>query len=165
MDKKDLERVIVGNVVLHGRVLRRYLKKSSYWLTYKPDIETIRLSANHGGGGELLLEIRNASHESAAKLAEELGFVDNSGPCECLWSKCNPVLTLYHDGSAEAESFRMEILKLGLPFTLFKNAEEWGVVTGMGGKLTSGAGWTPEKVFDEIRDVAKRWEKQLNTQP
>lgn len=163
MDKSNLERVIVGNVVLHGSVIRRYLKKSVYLLKYNPDTETISLCANHGGGGEALMEIRNASHESAVKLAKELGLEDRGGSTECCWSKWNPILTLYHDGSEEAESFRIEMLKLGLPFTLFKKAEEWGVSFGQGSHTPPM--WKADVVLDLIRDEAKRCQKELNSQP
>ena len=115
--------VKIGNVVINPGALRRFLKKSNYWLDYDPDKETITLNVNHRVGGEVLLEIRNAPHESAVKLAHLLHFKGDKDAL--LWSgPYYNILSLSHDGSAEAEMLRMEMLRLNVVFVLVKQASE-----------------------------------------
>ena len=101
-----LDRVIVGNVVIYP-ALAEFLKRSCYYLGYDPDKELITLFANDGGGGQDLMQIRNASHENALKLAKELGLKTQNLDQDhaCSWGKYYDVLHLYHNDSEEDARF------------------------------------------------------------
>ena len=114
----DLNRakILVGNITIYPEKLKRYLLKSHYFMDYSEKENRVELFANHGRGGEPLFIINNIPYESAAKLAEGLGLkADGEYPTN--WGKWNPVLQLNHDGSIEAESLRVELLRLGVPHT------------------------------------------------
>lgn len=161
----SLDKVIVGNLAISPATLRRYLKKSHYWLVYRPDTETITLTANHNLGGEQLLEIRNASYENAERLARELGLAaDGAGGQPCLWSKWNPVVELDHDGSEDAEALRLEMLRLGLPHVVRRRQQgDWAWIDSCGSHSPSM--WTREMVLKLIREAAERYKTQLETLP
>jgi hypothetical protein len=164
-----LSRVIVGNLVVNPEVLREYLRKSHYFMTYDPNNETIEFKANHGKGGQVIMEIRNASHESAVKLAQGLGLTtDREYPTS--WSKWNPVYWLYHDGSVGAETLRMEMLKLSLPFNLITGSymsssceKTWA--WNNNGRVYTPPMWSVESVVKEIREDAERYKEQIASMP
>jgi len=155
-------KVLIGNVVLYPALIRKFLKKSHYWLTYDPKAETATLSANHGGGGETLFVIRNAPYESVVRLAEELGL-HGDGSAPVMWDKWNPVLHLNYDGSTAAETVRMELLRFGVPFTQSLGCREFGLVAHDG--LHSPPMWTLEMILKIVRETAMRYEDQLKTLP
>jgi len=160
----SLDKIIVGNLAISAANLRRYLKKSHYWLAYHPETETIAFTANHNGGGEQLLEIRNASYENAERLARELGLTaDHEGAQPCLWTKWNPVVELAHDGSDDAEALRLEMLRLGLPHTVRRSGRQWAWIDSAGAHAPTM--WTKEMVLQRIRETAERYKKQLETIP
>jgi hypothetical protein len=148
IEMPNLDRVIVGNVVIHP-TLTEFLKRSCYYLKYDQDKETIILSANDGYGGKTLMEIRNASHENAKKLAKNLGM--ESPGTSCFWSKYSEVLHLLHDGSEEAEWLRIEIFKLGIPCRVMKSANVKGWRLQMGQGSYGPPMWTAKKVLVEIK--------------
>ena len=166
----DLNRVIVGNVIINPGILRQFLKKSHYFMTYKPEDETIRLSVNDGSGGRDIMFIHNTSYENAAKLAEGLGL-KGDGSTSLMWSKWNPIYSLHDDGSAEAERLRIEMLKLGLPFRLHGahiktyNEEPMRTWAWCDQGLHSPPMWKVEVILDKIREAAQRYKEQLETTP
>ena|SRR5258708_6199638 len=158
---QPFDKVLIGNVVIYAKQLRDCLKKSHYWLVYHD--ETITLMSNHGGGGEQVLEIRNASYESAVKLADQLGLKQSGSlqnPTE--WSKWNPFIGLVHDGSADADKLLLELAKRHIPYR---------VVTGNkltlidNGRYEREGGWTQEKMLEMVRETATRYREQLKTSP
>lgn len=165
-----LNRVIVGNLVINPRILREFLKKSHYFLSYKAEMETIEFQVNDGDGGMTIMEIRNSSYENAVKLAEGLGLssIDKADKLPTFWSKYNPIFFLYNDGSEDAERLRMEMLRLGLPFrdrgSYYEGGRQcWAWSTG--GHIYIPSMWTVDKVLEEIRDCAEKSKDRLNTTP
>jgi len=159
-----LDKIIAGNLALRAPALRACLKKSHYWLTYDPGKESASLHANHGGGGELLLEIRNVSYETAARLAEELGLeADERSPAPCVWSKWNPKVYLGHDGSADAEAVLAEIRRLDLPCEVNRSARSLYLSVGQGTMQVPM--WRRDQLLAEVRSTAERYRKQLETLP
>mgnify|MGYP001588210629 CR=1 FL=1 len=156
INMSNLSNVIVGNVVIHPALVE-FLKRSHYFMKYDQDKETITLSVNDGDGGKTLIEIRNASHENAVKLAEKLDLKSSDRYLDhaCFWSKYYEVLHLYHNGSEEAEWLRIEIFKLGIPCRVRKMVTEkpWALHMGQGSYKPPM--WTATKVVEEI----KRWNK------
>lgn len=114
-------KVLIGNIVLYPAIIREFLKKSHYYLTYEPEYERLTLNANHGFGGRRLFEIRNASYESAAKLADQLGLAGD-GEYPTTWTKWNPIFHLHHDGSDRAKQLHSIMNDLGLPHTIHDSA-------------------------------------------
>jgi len=155
-----LSKIIIGNVAIRAASLREYLKKSHYWLTYDPDRETITLNANHNAGGEVLLEIRQASYENAERLARELGLKADG---RTTWHKWNPVYELDHDGSAEAEALRMKMLALGLPHKVYRNRRQWALLLHQGSHTPPM--WTVDVLLKMLEEEAERYKDQLETVP
>ena len=124
-------------------------------MKYDMEKETITFSVNDGEGGLNLIEIRNASHENAVKLAKELGLKTSNTDQEhaCSWGKYYEVLRLYHDGSTEAEWLRIEIFKLGIPCRVREIAkiakESWALSMCQG--CYKPPMWTAAKVLEEIK--------------
>src|SRR3989344_576440 len=160
---KNLE-VIVGNIRFNPHALRQFLKKSHYWLTYKPVEEIFTLEVNDGWGGMKLFEVKNASHEKAEKFAILLGLAPEERE-DNLWSKFNPTVYLNNDGSEDAEKIRMELLKLGIPFreTCLKSSQGWRFQSQM--YEYAGPSYTSDDVIDIIRGIAERDKKELETLP
>ena len=159
-------RIIVGNIVIYP-VLRQFLIKSHYFMSYDPETEKITFRANHNRGGEDLFQIRNASYENAVKLANELGLKSIEEK-ELNWSKWNPIYDLYYDKSEDSEKIRTEMLKLGLPFRVlmprYVNGENtWAWSTG--GYIYSPPMWTVDQVLDQIRKESEMYKEQLGTTP
>ena len=140
-------------------------------MSYKPETETITLSANDGSGGRDLLLIRNSSYENAVKLAEGLGLQSDTKSTPLSWYKWNPIYRLWHDGSEDAEKLRMEMLSLGLPFHLSGfytntyNKESRRTWAWCDSGICAPPMWSVNSVLKEIREAAKRYEKQLTTKP
>lgn len=149
-----LGKVIIGNVVIHPADLAKFLKRSHYYMSYDSHKEKITLSVNDGDGGIDLLEIRNASHENALKLAKELGLKSSDRDPEhsCFWSKYYEVLHLYHDSSGEVEWLRVEIFKLGIPCRVRKVAHgRWALHIGQ--YSYKPPMWSVEKVLGELAEM------------
>jgi hypothetical protein len=150
MSKLDL--VIVGNIVIYP-ALAKFLKKSCYYMKYDQEKETIRFFANDGDGGETLMEIRNASHENALKIAKILDLTSqNKYPDQaCFWSKYHEVLHLVLDGSEEAEWLRVEIFKLGIAcrVSMFRSLKGWELHKGQ--YCYGPPMWIAAKVLEEIK--------------
>jgi hypothetical protein len=158
-----LDKIIVGNVAIQARNLRQFLKKSHYWLTYHDDREAAELWANHNAGGEMLMELRNCSYESAARLATELGLeADASREQPLEWSKWNPLVTVHHDGSDAAISLHRMAATLGLPVRTVE-ARECGLTCGNG--LYSLGMFSLEKLLDLLHEWADQYRKQLDSEP
>lgn len=164
-----LDRVIVGNVVFYP-ALKEFLKKSYYYMSYDPTEEVIKFSANHGGGGQDLFEVRNVSYENAQKLAEELGLNSSMSGRTTSWAKWNPVYKLWHDGSEDAEKIRIEMLRLGMSFNLVQGGHR----TDLNGQshwawcsncTYTPPMWSPERVIEIIQHEADLYKKQLSTTP
>ncbi len=162
MSKLDL--VIVGNVVIHS-ALAEFLKRSEYYMGYDQEKETITLSVNDGDGRKCLMEIRNASHENAVKLAKNLHLEssDRDPDHSCFWSKYNSVLHLLHDGSEDAEWLRIEIFKLGIPCRVrkFRPLPQRGWELHMGGSYGPPM-WSGPKTLEEIKRSHKGHEASLD---
>ena len=156
---KDLNRVIVGNVVLHGIGIRKFLKKSCYSLSYDPEKETIPFK---GDGGELLMEVRNASHESAVKLSEQLGLERSNNLSVCDWSKWNPQAELEHDGSEDADRLQAEIQKVGIPLKVRSSSS---LVLLFGGNYRKDCGFSIDQMLNVVRVAAERYQSHLSTTP
>lgn len=153
-------KLVCGNTVIYPKSLREFLKKSHYWLSYDPEKETATLHANHGGGGVVLLELRQASYENAARLAEELGLEKNG---DYSWSKWNPVVRLYHDGSAAAETVRLHLLDSGLPFVQINNSLKMAFSDG--DRSYGMPSWSLEAIMGIISDLAERHAALLASTP
>ena len=149
----NLNRIIVGNVVIHP-ALAEFLKRSCYYMGYDPDKELITLFANDGGGGQDLMQIRNASHENALKLAKELGLKTQNLDQDhaCSWDKYCEVLHFYHNGSEEAEWLRIEIFKLGIPCRVRKIVTEKPWALHMCQGSYGPTMWTVKKLLKEIKE-------------
>lgn len=149
MSKLDL--VIVGNAVIHPALVE-FLKRSHYYMSYESNTETITFSVNDGGGGKILFEIRNASHENALKLAKVLGLKssDREPDRACFWSKYSQVLHLLHNGSTDAEWLRIEIFKLGIPCRVqeITGSRPWEL--RMDQYSYTPPSWSAPKVLEEI---------------
>lgn len=161
MGKLD-DKVLVGNVVMYPGTILQCLVKSHYWLTYNPEAEKITLNVNDGSGGQVLFEIRNAPHESAAKLAEGLRLV-GEGPEPLVWNKWNPSVHLYYDGSQDAETLRLELLKVGMPHTVSRDSQFLGLA--MCSTLYRLSDHTVRQILGMIREMAERYKEQLSTKP
>ncbi len=160
----SLDKVIVGNLALSAAALRECLKKSHYWLAYDPAAEKISLHANHGSGGQLLLEVRNASYENAARMAAELGLqADSAAAQPCVWSKWNPKVYLGHDGSADADELLAEIRRLEIPCDVNRRARALCLSVGQGTMQVPM--WRKDQLLAEIRATAERYRRQLETAP
>lgn len=167
-----LARVIVGNVIINPKVLIKFLKKSHYFMEYKPEEMLIRFRANDGDGGEILFEIGNASHENAVKLAEGLGLKSEmKESVATLWAKWNPIYKLWSDGSGDSEALRVEILKSGIPCH-FHNShygvdsrgnKSWAFQTS--GCIYRPPMWKADGIIKIIREDAERYKDQLSTMP
>ena len=165
-----LSRVIIGNMVIHASTLRKFFKKSHYYMSYKPEKMLISFHANDGDGGLTLFEIRSASYESAVKLAQELGLSSNM-EMPTLWTKWNPIYSLWHDGSNDAEKLRVEMLRLGMPFHLFKNSQRtdtngvayWGWSPGE--TVYTPPSFNTESVLKIIHEEAERYKELLASTP
>lgn len=159
---KEFEnRVIIGDIILFPKIIREFLVKSHYFLTYDPGTENLKLNVNHGSGGQVLFEIRRISYESVTKLAKDLGLKGES-EAPLIWEKWNPILCLHHDGSKEAEMLRVEMLKLGVPHTVHQ-CEVFGLTDGQ--CLYESPMWSVKKILQIIRKVAKRYKESLTTKP
>lgn len=166
----DLDRIIVGNCVIYP-ALREVLKKSYYYMSYSPEKELITFSENDGGGGRILLELRNASYVCAQQLAKELGLKSDYSGKLPFWHKWNPHYSLWHDGSEGAENIRIEMLKLGLPFKLYNSPHGrdshgniyWGWSNG--NHLYTPTCWTPEDIIKLLREDAERYRENLASIP
>ena len=160
-------KVVVGNLVINPAILRKYLLKSHYFLVYKPETETMTLNANHNSGGEVLFEIRNVSYENTVKFAEGLGLGGDGdyGENPVIWSKWNPILELNHDGSEDAESLKMEMLRLGIPHIVHPKARVLGLITNNGQHRHEPPLWTIAKLLQIIRETAERYKENLSTTP
>lgn len=152
--------VLIGNLAISPHVLRQFLKKSCYFMTYDPDKETILFCANDGGGGQNILEIHNASHENAVKLAVGLGLEDNRDNHKldevCHWSKWNPKLELGYDDSPEAEELKIEILRFGIPHRIIKSKETYFLIyhiSGVSYRMESPS-YSKQQMVSKIREVA-----------
>ncbi len=163
MADKYLGKLVIGNAVIDARSLRDFLIKSHYWLTFEPKDGTIRLSANHNAGGVCLLEVRNASHENAVRLAEELGLKSDGRDPAVSWTKWNPVLELDHDGSESAERLRIEMLRLGIPFRLVSGCRELALIANQGRHTPPM--WSEEAMLGVIRKTAADYADQLAGKP
>jgi len=156
------DKVIVGNIMLNPHLIKKFLKKSHYYMVYEPKSEKIAFSANDGNGGDTLLEIRNASYENAVKLARELGLKsDRDTPL--YWSKWNPRLYLYHNGTKDAEAVRVELLKSGIPFDVYSGAKTLGLSDYR--MITNVPPFELDYLIKEIKDTAKRYKKELKSLP
>ena len=90
--------VLCGNIKICAHNLRNVLKKGEYALYYDEKTNKAELRTT----GFILLEISNIPHESALKLAEDLGLTNDSKD-PTYWTKWNPHLHLEHNGSVEAD--------------------------------------------------------------
>lgn len=155
--------VLIGTVLFNPGIIRQYLKKSHYFLTYDPNKETLTLTVNHGFGGQNLFEVRNASHENAKKLAEGLGLTaDDKTESPLIWGKWNPVLRLYHDGTADAEMLHTEMLRLEIPHTIL-TSDSIGLADSRG--LHKPPLWTVPQMLQIIKETAEHYKNELTGTP
>ncbi len=154
--------IVLGNFLMNARVLRKFLKKTHYYMYYGVHTGTLSLGANDGGDGQVLFEVRQVSYETAKRFAEELGL-KGDGDWPTSWHKWNPVVTLRFDGSADATELRKELLELGIPFHQYQSSEGWEFSDGQGAYRPPM--WTKDKVLEEIRKIASRYQESLSTIP
>ncbi|HEY4506766.1 MAG TPA: hypothetical protein VJH71_01195 [Candidatus Paceibacterota bacterium] len=156
---------IVGNITINGPVLRDFLKKSYYFLTWDENTCSLALEANHSLGGMLLFKIKDVSYAEAKNLAEQLGLKSREDDNSTFWSKWNPVVSINHNSSIEAEELRVEALKLGIPI-IIRNVPPsscYGLSHGQG--LCQSDLWSQEHMLEIIRGVASRSKENLETVP
>ena len=151
----------MGNIEINASALRACLKKSHYWLTYDTEKRTITLNENGGYGGKTLFAISGTSHENAARLAQELGLKAGSEKA-LTWTKWNPRLTLHHDDSEEADVLRTQMLKLGIPHRVIRDA-----TLGLADErvLYRAPSFNFAQMMDVILDTAEHYNKQLSETP
>lgn len=157
--KDYLKQVLIGNILFNPEAIRSVLKKTSYFMDYDPETEKIEFFMNDGGGGQTLFEIRNAPYESARKLALGLGLRGDDG---LSWSKYNPHLYFYDDGSEDAQKLKKEIVKSEIPFNV-SSRDRYGFGYGQGDYLSPL--WPLDVLIKEVRDYATRYADALNTTP
>ena len=158
------KKVMVGNVSIYPDVLRRMLKKSTYYLTYCEKTDEARFSTD-GSDGDIFV-LKNIPYESAKRLAEELGLSilgGNEIGSPHHWMKHIPSVTLRHDGSVDADALLLEIVKLGLPYKLELDSTEIALIDC--GTLYRSGGWTHEKMLEKVRKLATQYRAQLDTAP
>jgi hypothetical protein len=156
------KKVIIGNAVVYPAQLRNFLVKSHYYLIYEPDKEKLTLYANHDTGGQALFELRNASYESAVKMAQELGLDESQGKYPLMWTKWNPILSVHDNGSEESEKIKMEVLRLGMPHINFRGEK---IGFSFGTNYYGPPSYTLSGLIKELNNIAQRYRKQLDTKP
>ncbi len=153
--------IILGNARVRACTLRRYLKKSEYYLRYDFKTACVALWANHGHGGEVIFEADNVPLETAQRFAKELGLEEGAAGS---WHKWNPVVRLGLDASADALEIRRTVLEFGIP--LIEYAKLSGTWEFSDGQHTyQPPMWTKDKVLGIIRDMASRYHELLSTIP
>ncbi len=155
------DNTIMGRIELNAGALRKFLAKSHYYLSYDRDRYRAVLCANDGGGGVELFALNDVPYVVAQLLAKELGL-EGDGPAPTSWHKWNPTLGLDHDGSADAEELRVEMLKLGVPHKICRVRDL--ALIGNGGRHTRPM-WDQASMLKIIRDTAERYKKQLESTP
>lgn len=159
----DLSKCIVlGNVRIDSDMLRRTLKKAYYYMEYDKKTGTIALKCASLGGNGIILEATNVPYETVKRFAEEIGLSAESGE-PTSWVKFNPSAFLDHDGSRDAEELHFELLRLGIPHSVHKNANELALGTGSG--TYRKPLYTKDEMLKKIRALAKTFEKELSTTP
>jgi len=159
--KKFREGVLVGNLAIYPDILRKFLKKSYYFLIYDADNEIAELKVNHRVGGETIFEIRNISYENAAKLALRLGL-ESKDDNTLIWHKWNPVCRLYDDGSQDAESLKILMFQRNIPCVIVES-KELGWTAGDG--VYKPVDWSVEEIREKIEELAERYQEALTTSP
>ncbi|MBI4160557.1 MAG: hypothetical protein HY506_01470 [Candidatus Yanofskybacteria bacterium] len=155
---------VVGNIIINGPELRNFLKKSHYFLTWDRNTHTITLEANHFYGGVVLFKIKDASHAEAKNLAAELGL-EGAGDDASIWCKWNPIFCLEHNGSAEAEELRVEMLKLGIPCIVREVRPDSTYALRSNQSLFRSDMWSQLGLLLMIREAAARYRGNLKTIP
>lgn len=158
-------RVIVGSTVLYPKVLRQFFRKSRYYLRYESEEGELILIADHDQVNRILFEMKDVSYESAVKVAADLGLTakENKDNTPTVWTKWNPILQLWHDGSEDAEILRVEMLKLGIPHNIRRNEEKLCIINDRGAYKSPI--WTADKLLEIIRETAERYKEELSTTP
>ncbi|MEK7114997.1 MAG: hypothetical protein AAB847_01410 [Patescibacteria group bacterium] len=162
--------VVVGNFAIDPNVLRIFLRKSHYYMSYDPEKEIIFFSVNDGSGGKNIFEIRNASHENAVKLANGLGLNDNHDgkpPEEVLhWSKWNPNLLLYSNGGPEAKELKEEMLRLEIPHRILRS-DIYALTYHIGGVsyMLKPPHHSKQEMLNKIREIAEKNSEILASTP
>jgi len=160
-------KMILHNVAIDIAVLRQFLIKSHYFMSYDPVKETVKLSVNDGGGGEGILEIRDASWEAAQRLAELLGLKPTDDmPNPTSWSRYIPTLKICHDGSPLADMVEQKLYRSKIPFKVVRNCPEFEF--GSDGRYTIaayGLEGLKEEVLRQIAEIEERYKNVLDTKP
>ncbi|MDP3963084.1 MAG: hypothetical protein Q8Q39_01165 [bacterium] len=151
-----------GPIEINAIGLRDMLGRVPHWVKFDSKTHRIEFWKNAGGGGVLVLAIENASHENAARLAQELGL-KGEGSSPTSWSRWYPHVTLCHDGSEGADRLHDEILRLGIPLHLARGCQSLELCDGQY-RYTQPM-WPAEKIISAVKELAERWRKQLDAAP
>ncbi|MDE2000984.1 MAG: hypothetical protein KGI60_00265 [Patescibacteria group bacterium] len=152
--------ILLGTARVHAETLKRYLQKAHYWIAYDRKTAQLSLWANHGDGGGVILEADQVPFETAERFAKELGLYQKISDG---WSKWNPSVRLYSDGSRDALELKRTILELGIPLNFHEGAAQWEFSDGH--FAYHPPTWTKNKVVEIIREIALRYQKDLSTLP
>lgn len=155
-------KLLIGNIVVYPEVIKNFLKKSHYWITFNEEKNTMELWANHLRGGELLLSINNCSYTQVKEFAELLGFKKDSGDS---WSKWNPIYKLDDNGSEDAEKIKICAFKLGIPLVVYEisKKEKWAFYRD--NYVQRPPDWPVEKIIEELKEWAILYKESLSTIP
>ena len=149
--------IVGGPVVFNSEELGKILKDSCFHLSYDLENQQAELWSNDGGGGRVILVIKNLSHESAAKLAGGMGLEGGPDKGCCFWGKFVPIIELCHDGSEAADTIKLEAFKLNIVCKVRKTRGHWAV-NHMQFQYSLPY-WPLEKVLEEM----KKWAPEKNS--
>ncbi|HBX58314.1 MAG: hypothetical protein UW46_C0017G0005 [Candidatus Yanofskybacteria bacterium GW2011_GWF1_44_227] len=160
-------KMILHNVAIDIAVLRQFLIKSHYFMSYDPVKETVKLSVNDGGGGESILEIRDASWEAAQRLAELLDLKPTDDmPNPTSWSRYIPTLKICHDGSPLADMIEQKLYRSKIPFKVVRNCPEFEFRSDARYTMSSYDRKGLEKeALRQIEEIERDYKEILSTKP
>ena len=153
--------MMMGNIEINASALRTILGRVPHWIEFKSETHRIEFWKNDGGGGILIFAIDGASHENAARLAEELGL-KGEGSSPTSWSRWYPRVTLYTDGGPDGNKLRDAILRLNVPNRIFES-QQLELCDGQYRYMTPM--WTADQMIGEVEKIAERWHDQLDSAP
>lgn len=164
---KSPSKMILHNVAIDIAVLRRFLIKSCYFMSYDHVKEVVKLSANDGGGGKDMIEMRDASWETAQRLAELLGLKPtNNMPNPISWSRCIPTLEICDDGSPLANEIEQRLYKSRIPFKVVRGCPEFEFRSDGRYTISSyGLEGLEREVLRQIEEIERDYKEILSTKP
>ncbi len=156
-------KLLIGNVVLNPEIIKNFLKKSCYWISFDEKENTMKLCASHLRGGEILFSISNCSYIQAKEFSELLGLKNENG--EHYWGKWNPIYELDDDGSEDAEKIKICAFKLGIPLIVRPVSEDKKWAFYHSDRMQKPPDWSVEKIIEQLNEWAVLYKESLSTIP